>query len=122
MNHSAFEDPEGQQLYLVNDHGANFEGEIWSRPDIPDEFALRSFYSVVFSIQFNDQLDMIFTDILNFERAETTLWIDKKSNATIYTTNKNGGTGSEIWSLDSRTLTRPIGRRGSHHVAFRVKI
>ena len=77
---------------------------------------------MVFSIQFNDQLDMIFTDILNFERAETTLWIDKKSNATIYTTNKNGGPGSEIWLLEQPHLERGrLGAGGTHHVAFRVK-
>jgi glyoxalase family protein len=118
----AFEDAEGQQLYLVNDHGADFEGEIWSRPDIPDQYALRGFYGVVFSVQFNDQLDMIFSDILNFERAETALWIDGKSNTTIYTTNKKGGPGSEVWLLEQPHLGRGrLGAGGTHHVAFRVK-
>ena len=118
----AFEDFEGQQLYLVNDHGADFEGEIWSRPDIPDEFALRGFFSVVFSIQSSDQLDMILTNILNFERVETALWIDQKSKATIYTTNQIGGPGTEIWLLEQPHLSRSrLGAGGTHHVAFRVK-
>ena len=30
-----FEDPEGQQLYLINDNGAEYYGELWQRPDIP---------------------------------------------------------------------------------------
>ena len=117
-----FEDSEGQQLYLVNDRGSGYEGEIWSRPDIPDEYTLRGFYSVVFSIQFNDQLDMIFTDILNFERVETAIWIDGKSNATIYTTTQNGGPGAEVWLLEQPHARRGrLGAGGTHHVAFRVK-
>ncbi len=117
-----FEDSEGQQLYLVNDRGSDYEGEIWSRPDIPDEYTLRGFYSVVFSIQFIDQLDMIFTDILNFERAETAIWIDGKANATIYTTTQNRGPGAEVWLLEQPHLRRGrLGAGGTHHVAFRVK-
>lgn len=117
-----FEDPEGQQLYLANDRGAEFEGEIWQRPDIPDEYALRGFYSTIFSIQSIDQLDMIFTDILNFERVETVAWIDGESSASIYTTNQGGGPGSEIWLLEQPRLGRGrLGAGGTHHVAFRVK-
>ena len=117
-----FEDPEGQQLYLVNDRGTEFEGEIWQRPDIPNEYALRGFYSTIFSIQSIDQLDMIFTDILNFERVETVEWIDGESSASIYTTNQGGGPGSEIWLLEQPHLGRGrLGAGGTHHVAFRVK-
>jgi glyoxalase family protein len=117
-----FEDPEGQQLYLVNDRGTEFEGEIWQRPNIPDEYALRGFYSTIFSIQSIDQLDMIFTDILNFERVETVEWIDGESSASIYTTNQGGGPGSEIWLLEQPHLGRGrLGAGGMHHVAFRIK-
>ncbi|MEJ2511171.1 MAG: VOC family protein [Anaerolineales bacterium] len=45
-----FEDLEGQRLYLVDDKGTEFEGEIWQQPDIPDEFALRGFYSILLSM------------------------------------------------------------------------
>ena len=119
-----FEDPEGQQLYLVNDQGAEFEfeGEIWQRPDIPDEYTLRGFYSTIFSIQSIDQLDMIFTDILNFERVENVEWIDGESSVTIYTTKQGGGPGSEVWLLEQPDLGRGrLGAGGTHHVAFRVK-
>ncbi len=118
----AFEDDEGQQLYLVNDHGAYFEGEIWSHPDIPDQYALRGFYSVIFSTPNADQFSSIFTDILNFERVDTALWIDGKSNTTIYTTHQNGGPGCEVWLLEQPHLGRSrLGAGGTHHVAFRVK-
>ena len=119
-----FEDPEGQQLYLVNDQGAEFEfeGEIWQRPDIPDEYTLRGFYSTIFSIQSIDQLDMIFTDILNFERVGNVEWIDGESSVTIYTTKQSGGPSSEVWLLEQPHLGRGrLGAGGTHHVAFRVK-
>jgi glyoxalase family protein len=117
-----FEDPEGQQLYLVNDQGADYEGEIWQRPDIPDEFALRGFYSILLSMPSIDQLSMIFTDILNFEEVERSQWIDWKSNAVIYKTNQRGGPGTEVWLLEQPDEGRGrLGAGGTHHVAFRVE-
>jgi glyoxalase family protein len=116
-----FEDPEGQQLYLVNDQGAAFEGEIWSRPDIPDEYALRGFYSVILSVPSINQLATIFKDILNYEEVDRAQWIDQQSNAVIYTTIQNGGAGTEVWLLEQPQLGRArLGAGGTHHVAFRV--
>ena len=117
-----FEDFEGQQLYLVNDEGADYEGEIWQRPDIPDEYALRGFYSIILSMPSIDQLSMIFTDILNFEEVEYAQWIDGESDAVIYTTNQRGGPGTEVWLLEQPEIGRGrLGAGGTHHVAFRVK-
>jgi glyoxalase family protein len=116
-----FEDPEGQQLYLVNDQGIEFEGEIWQRPDIPDEYALRGFYSVILSIPSINQLAEIFQDVLNYEELERSQWIDQTSNAVIYTTINNGGPGSEVWLLEKPHEGRArLGAGGTHHVAFRV--
>ena len=116
-----FEDPEGQQLYLVNDQGADFEGEIWHRPDIPDEYAIRGFYSVILSIPSIDQLANIFENVLNYEELERAQWIDQKSNVVIYTTIHNGGPGTEIWLLEQPHMGRSkLGAGGTHHVAFRV--
>lgn len=117
----SFEDPEGQQLYLVNDQGAEFRGEIWKRPDIPDEYTLRGFYSIVLSVPSLDQLAMLFTEILNFEEVERSKWIDPESNAVIFTTKQNGGPGSEVWLLEQPGAGRGrLGAGGTHHVAFRV--
>lgn len=116
-----YEDPEGQQLFLVNDQGAEFEGEIWSRPDIPDEFALRGFYSVVLSMPTINQLANIFKNTLHYEELERTQWIDQKSKAIIYSTISNGGPGKEVWLLEQPDADRArLGAGGTHHVAFRV--
>ncbi|MBN1149487.1 MAG: ring-cleaving dioxygenase [Anaerolineales bacterium] len=117
-----FEDPEGQRLYLVDDRGAAFEGEIWQRPDIPDEYALRGFYSIILSIPSIDQLAGIFKHILNYEEVDRTQWIDQKSNAVIYATTQNGAAGTEVWLLEQPHEARArLGAGGVHHVAFRVK-
>ena len=116
-----FEDPEGQKLYLVDDQGFEFDGEIWDRPDIPEEFALRGFYSSILSVPESTQLAKIFTDILNFVETEQTTWIDEKSTAILFSTNTNGGPGTEIWLLEQPELGRArLGAGGTHHVAFRV--
>jgi len=116
-----FEDPEGQQLYLVNDLGAEFEGEIWQRPDIPDEYTLRGFYSIILSVPSIDQLGTIFTEILNFEELEQTTWIDGVAHTVIFTTRQNGGPGTEVWLLEQPNEKRArLGAGGTHHVAFRV--
>jgi glyoxalase family protein len=116
-----FQDPEGQQLYLVNDRGEAYEGEIWERPDIPEEYALRGFFSVVLSLPALDQLSVIFTKILNFTEVQQGKWIDEQSDAIIYTTKDDGGAGTEVWLLSQPHLGRArLGAGGTHHVAFRV--
>jgi glyoxalase family protein len=116
-----FEDPEGQRLCLVNDRGAEFEGEIWQRPDIPDEHTLRGFYSIILSVPSIEQLATIFKDVLHFEELEGTKWIDQVAHAVIFTSKQNGGPGSEVWLLEQPSEKRSrLGAGGTHHVAFRV--
>lgn len=116
-----FEDPEGQPLYLVNDRGAAFEGETWPRPDIPEDYALRGFYSVILSMPEREQLAPILTEVLNFEEKERAKWVDGQSEATIFTTKSGAGPGSEVWLLAQPKAGRArLGAGGTHHVAFRV--
>jgi glyoxalase family protein len=106
---------------LISDEGAEFEGEIWRRPDIPDEHALRGFYSVALSMPSKMQLGAILTENLHFLEVERAQWIDGESEAVIYSTKRNSGPGSEIWLLEEPHLGRArLGAGGTHHVAFRV--
>jgi len=116
-----FEDLEGQQLYLVDDQDYEFDGEIWERSDIPDEFALRGFYSAILSVPSSSQLTSIFTQILNFVETDRSTWIDEKSTAIIFSTSLTGGPGTEVWLLEQPDQGRArLGAGGTHHVAFRV--
>ncbi len=116
-----FEDQEGQRLYLVNDQEADFEGEIWPHPEIPAEYSLRGFFSVVISVPDSVGMNRIFRDILGFTKINQDHWIDKATTGTIYTTHPGGGPGKEIWLLEQKDLPRGrLGAGGVHHVAFRV--
>ncbi len=118
----AFQDPEGQQLYLVDDKGAPIEGEIWSRPDIPDPYALRGFYSVVLSMPAKSTLAKTLENPLHFEEVDETTWMDGKTPVTIYRTQDGSGPGSEVWLLEEPHAPHAkLGAGGVHHVAFRVK-
>ncbi len=117
-----FEDSEGQRLYLVDDQGSEFEGEIWPRPNIPDKYALRGFYSIVLSMPSTQELGQILTQALNFTELRRGTWIEGNAEAVIYTTNQNGGPGTEVWLLEQPLEPRArLGAGGTHHVAFRVK-
>ena len=117
----AFQDPEGQRLYLVDDEGAPFEGELWVRPGIPEAYALRGFYSVILSVPSSRELAPVLTEVLNFREVAQARWIDGRTEAIIYRTVPDGGPGSEVWLLVEPDAPRALlGAGGVHHVAFRV--
>lgn len=116
-----FEDYEGQRLYLVNDQESDYEGEIWPHPEIPAEYSLRGFYSVVMSVPDINEMNRIYTHILGFSKLTEDRWIDENTTGSIYVTHPDGGPGTEIWLLDQKDLPRArLGAGGVHHVAFRV--
>jgi len=118
----SFLDPEGQQLYLVNDQGAPFEGETWDRPDIPEGYLLKGFYSVILSTPEPVQIHEILVSGLNYEWIDRAVWIDGSTPVRRYRTHPGGGPGAEVWVLEEPA--RSPGRLGAgsvHHAAFRVK-
>ncbi len=116
-----FEDPEGQQLYLIDDGGSLFAGEIWPRPDIPVDYALRGFHSVILSVPQLSMFSPILTKVLNFELQQHATWLDGLTKAAVYTTTPGGGSGTEVWVLEEPQAQRGrLGAGGVHHVAFRV--
>lgn len=116
-----FEDPEGQRLYLINDRGAEFRGEVWAPPGIPADHALRGFYSIVLSMPAANELAGILEEVLNFTELDQAVWIDGSTDATVFSTRSNGGPGSEVWLLEQpQAGPSRLGAGGTHHVAFRV--
>lgn len=116
-----FEDPEEQQLALVDDQGAPFEGEVWDGVEIPSEFAVRGFYGVELTVPRLAQMEPIFTRLLGFEKAKETPSMENPNrNVTIYAMD-GGGPGKELHVVEEGNA-RPgfLGHGGVHHVAFRL--
>jgi glyoxalase family protein len=116
-----FQDPEGQRLFLVNDQGAEFEGEIWPQPEIPLEYSLKGFFSIILTLPETDRLVALFNQVLGFSEIKRERWIDGRTDAVIFTTSREGGPGTEVWLLEQPELPLAVqGAGGTHHVAFRV--
>lgn len=116
-----FEDPEGQQLYLVNDLEADSDAELWPNPEIKDEFLIKGLFSVILSVSATIPLAELISRTLFFEEKARDYWIDGKSGGNIFTTTPEGGPGTEIWIIEQPDLAPArLGAGGTHHVAFRV--
>lgn len=116
-----FEDPEEQQLALVDDQGADFEGEVWDGVDIPAQFALRGFYATELTVPRLAQMEPIFTRLLGFEKAREAPSLDNPNQkVTIYAMD-GGGPGKELHVLELAGRQGFLGRGGVHHVAFRLR-
>ena len=116
-----FEDPEEQQLALVDDQGAAFHGEVWDKTDIPLQFAVRGFYAAELTVPRLVQMDPILTRLMGFERVKVVPSLDNPNqNVTIYAMD-GGGPGKEVHVVEMAGA-RPsvLGRGGVHHVAFRL--
>lgn len=114
-----FEDPEGQRLMLMDDHGAPYEGEIWEADGIPLDYALRGFYAVLLSVPSLEAVNDILTSVLQFRRSEDSTSMDGQEYC-IYQMGQ-GGPGRELWVTEQPELPLArLGAGGVHHVAFRV--
>lgn len=117
-----FEDPEEQRLVLVDDQGADFEGEVWDGVDIPPEYALRGFYGIELTVPRLAQMEPIFTRLLGFTKEREIPGIDNPNQRVTVFSMDGGGPGKEVHVIEVAGA-RPafLGRGGVHHVAFRLR-
>lgn len=117
-----FEDPEEQRLVLVDDQGADFEGEVWDGVDIPPEYALRGFYGIELTVPRLVQMEPIFTRLLGFTKEREIPGIDNPNQRVTVFSMDGGGPGKEVHVIEVAGA-RPafLGRGGVHHVAFRLR-
>jgi glyoxalase family protein len=114
-----FADPEGQRLMLVDDGGAEFEGEIWDGSGVPVEHALRGFYAVMLSVPALHDVEPILAQALQFRQAREAG--DAQGRAVVIYEMAGGGPGRELWVVEEPDQPRAwLGAGGTHHVAFRV--
>jgi glyoxalase family protein len=115
-----FEDSEGQQLTLVDDHHTSFEGEVWTGAGVLEEFALRGFYGVALSTPKLEYIAPILTRVLDWQVVDN-MTADDGQQAVIYGMD-GGGPGKEVFVYEQPDERRAsLGAGGVHHVAFRVK-
>jgi glyoxalase family protein len=117
-----FDDPEEQRLTLVDDEGAEFEGEPTDHTDIPVEYGLRGFYGVELSVPRLAQMEPIFTKLVGFSKVNELPSLDNPNQrVTIYEMD-GGGPGKEVHVVEQPGERAAfLGRGGVHHVAFRLK-
>lgn len=117
-----FEDPEEQRLTLVDDQGAEFEGEVWDRADIPLQHAIRGFYGVELTVPRLAQMEPVFTRLVNFTKLAEAPSLDNPNQMVTVYGMDGGGPGKEVHVLEL-PAARPafLGRGGVHHVAFRLR-
>lgn len=116
-----FEDFEGQQLTLIDDQGAPFEGEVWDGAGIPAEHAIRGFYGVMLSVLNLAQFEPIFTRLMEWEKITALPSLQNpQETVTIYGMD-GGGPGKEVYVIEQPSARRArLGHGGVHHVAFRL--
>lgn len=115
----AFEDAEGQRLMLVDDLGADYDGELWDGTDVPLDYALRGFYASMISVPDFKLPHLILTEVLNFTQRTTTPLPDGR-DVHIFNIG-DGGAGDELWVVvEPDAPVARLGAGGTHHIAFRV--
>lgn len=116
-----FEDPEEQQLSLVDDQGASFHGEVWDGVDIPPEFAVRGFYASELTVPRMTQMEPILTRLLGFEQAREVPSLDNPNQKVTIFSMDGGGPGKEVHVVEAAGARQAfLGRGGVHHIAFRL--
>ena len=115
-----FDDPEGQQLLLVDDEGAE-AGPPWDGSDVPTEYAIRGLDSVTLTVRRLDYTAWMLTDILGFRIVGRSPNANDAGEEAIVFATGPGGSGAEV-----HVVVQPNGQPGQqgaggvHHVAFRV--
>jgi glyoxalase family protein len=113
-----FQDPEGQQLELVDDDG-RLQGIPWGESPVPSEMQIRGLYGVRITARGLNPTAKLLTETMGFREAATYLSEDGTS-ITVFEVGP-GGPGAEV-HIDVRPdarMGRP-GIGGVHHVAYRT--
>jgi glyoxalase family protein len=115
-----FTDPEGQELALLNDHGAP-GGVPWERSPVPAEMAICGLHSVRLLVHDLRPTAWVLTEALGFQQVRDYLADnDPARQVTVFATG-DGGPGAEVHVEAGRHLMPGrIGRGGVHHIAFRT--
>jgi glyoxalase family protein len=115
-----FTDPEGQELALINDHGAP-GGIPWERSPVPAAMAIRGLHSVRLLVHDLRPTAWVLTEALGFQQVREYLAGNDPARRIIVFATGDGGPGAEVHVEAGRHLMPGrVGRGGVHHIAFRT--
>lgn len=115
------EDSEHQRLTLVDDQGADFEGEVWDGAGIPVQYALRGFHGVTLSVPDHEQYAPIFTELMGWVKLAEQPSLDNPAETVNVYGMDGGGPGKEVWVHEQpKGGPASLGAGGVHHVAYRL--
>lgn len=116
-----FEDPEGQRLTLVDDHG---EGESypWEESPVPPAYQIRGLGPIMMSVPDRRGTDLVLREVLGMEEVRTYAHPDDPDDTVHVYVMGRGGAGAELHvAVQPRLEPHQPGAGGVHHVAFRVR-
>jgi glyoxalase family protein len=115
-----FEDPEGQRLALIDDHGAG-ESHPWKESPVPADNQIRGLGPIRLSVPVLAPTDALLRQALNMRPIrEYALPENPKHLVHVYEIG-NGGPGAELHvAVEPNTPVVHPGAGGVHHVAFRT--
>lgn len=115
-----FEDPEGQRLSLVDDHGRG-ESNPWEASPVPVAHQIRGLGPITLSVPDFSPTDLMLVNLLNMRRARMySFFPDSEPAVHVYSMGE-GGPSAEIHLVVEPGLTPALfGAGGVHHVALRT--
>jgi glyoxalase family protein len=113
-----FEDPEGQRLTLVDDHGDGDPPTPWEHSTVPAEHQIRGLGPITLSVPRLAPTDRVLTEVMNMRPVRE---FDHHGDTVhVYEMGK-GGTDAELHvAVQSSLPPHRLGAGGVHHVAFRT--
>jgi len=116
-----FNDPEGQALALVNDHGAPESGTPWIDSPVPGENFIRGLHAVKLMVTELEPTARVLTEVLGFRLVREYPSPEYKGKPVFVYEVGRGGSGAEVHlEAGSHLPFARQGRGGVHHVAFRT--
>lgn len=117
-----FEDPEGQRLALIDDHGQGDAATQWDRSPVPPEWQIRGLGPVVISIPTLNPTDVLLRRVFNMRQVRECPHPENPAARVHVFEMGGGGAHAELHVAVQPDL--PVSRQGAggvHHVAFRSR-
>jgi glyoxalase family protein len=113
-----FEDPEGQRLTLVDDHGDGDPPTPWERSTVPAEHQVRGLGPITMSVPRLAPTDRVLTQVMSMRPVRE---FDHAGDRVHVYEMGSGGTHAELHVTVQPSLApHRLGAGGVHHVAFRT--